>query len=111
VEATIPVHPKLRAMLEGKGPGKGYVFPGRFPDQPSTSARIWHWVRAVADDAGVLAVAPHRLRHSCIASALDNTRDLRGAQDLARHADPSSTAIYTRTTKRRLVQVVEALDY
>ena len=46
-----------------------------------------------------------------IATALDNTRDLRAVQDLAGHARPETTAGYTRVRKNRLVDAVAALAY
>ncbi len=111
VEATIPVHPRLRQLLLAKGRGQGWLFPGRFEGRPSTSHRIYHWVRLVAEEAGVPDVAPHRLRHVAISTVNDNTGDLRAAQDFARHADPRVTAIYTRTTKRRMLSAVASIDY
>lgn len=111
IEGTIPVHPRLRALLLAKGRGTGWVFPGRFPDRPSTPHRIYHWVRKVADEAGVADMTPHRGRHVAIATVNDNTGNLRAAQDFARQADPRVTAIYTRTTERRLQNAVDAIDY
>ncbi len=111
VQATIPVHAKLRGLLLAKGRGEGYVFPGRFPGEPSTSHRIYHWVRRVADDAGVPGIAPHRLRHASLSTALDATGDLKHVAGFARHRDSSSIDTYTRTTERRLRAVVDSLDY
>lgn len=111
VEATIPVHLRLRALLVAKGRATGYLFPGRFPDRPSTSHRIYHWVRRVAEEAGVPDVAPHRLRHVALSSALDATGDLKHVAGFARHRDSRSVDTYTRLTNHRLRAVVEALDY
>jgi integrase/recombinase XerD len=111
IESTIPVHGRLRPMLLEKGPATGWIFPGRFAGRPSTGARIWNWVALVAREAGVSEVTPHRLRHAAVATVNDNTGDLRAAQDFARHADPRTTAIYTRTTERRLKAAVDAIDY
>ncbi len=111
IQATIPVHPRLRQLLLAKERGEDYIFPGRFSGQPSASHRIYHWVQLVAREAGVPDVTPHRLRHVAVATVNDNTGDLRAAQDFARHADPRTTAIYTRTTERRLRSAVEAIDY
>jgi integrase len=111
VTARIPVHPvaaELLAATERRGP---WVFPGRVGGGHVSPATVWGWIRRVADEAGVDGVAPHRLRHTALATALDNTRDLRGTQDFARHADPRVTAGYTRTTKQRLAVVVAAVDY
>lgn len=111
VESTLPVHPRLQILLADKGRSTAYVFPGRTAGRPSSSHRIYHWVRLVAEEAGVPDVAPHRLRHVAISTVNDQTGDLRAAQDFARHADPRTTAIYTRTTKRRLAAAVAAIDY
>ncbi len=111
VQATIPVHPRLRGLLLAKGRSTGYVFPGRFPGEPSTSHRIYHWVRRVAHEAGVPEVAPHRLRHVALSAALDATGDLKHTAAFARHRDSTSIDTYTRTTERRLKAVVEAIDY
>lgn len=111
VTARIPVHPvaaELLAATEQRGP---WVFPGRVGGGHVSPATVWGWIRRVADEAGVDGVAPHRLRHTALATALDNTRDLRGTQDFARHADPRVTAGYTRTTKQRLAVVVAAVEY
>jgi integrase len=108
---TIPVHPRLRALLTEKGRGSGWVFPGRFPDQPSTGARIWHWFRRVAEDAGVPDVAPHRARHTVLASMLDATGDLKTTAAFARHVDSRSIDTYTRTSAIRLRAAVAAVDY
>ncbi len=111
VTARIPVHPvaaELLASTDRQGP---WVFPGRVGGGHISPTTVWNWVRRVAREAGVEGVATHRLRHTALATALDNTRDLRGTQDFARHADPRTTAGYTRTTKRRLAAVVAAVAY
>jgi site-specific recombinase XerD len=41
----------------------------------------------------------------------DGTRDLRTAQEFARHASPETTVIYTRVPRERLVAAVAAIDY
>lgn len=111
VQATIPVHLRLQGALLAKGRTAGYVFPGRSPGEPSTGHRIYHWVRKVAEEAGVSDIAPHRLRHASLSTALDATGDLKHVAGFARHRDSSSIDIYTRTTERRLRAVVDALEY
>jgi len=44
-----------------------------------------------------LAIAPHRLRHSYATDAWRKSKDLRWLQDQLGHADPRTTAIYTKT--------------
>lgn len=72
---------------------------------------IASWCAQIASDAGLDAVAPHRLRHTAIATINDETGDLRAAQEFARHADPSTTQLYTRVTAQRLRRAVDSLRY
>ena len=87
-----------------------YVFPGRFggPAGPTT---IWKWIRQVADEAGVEAVTPHRLRHTCLATQNDNTRDLRSVQAFAGHAHSTTTEVYTRAKASNMRAAMLSVDY
>ncbi len=109
VTATLPVHPMLRRELHPSG--YVWLFPGSRGRAHVTPATIGVWISLVAETAGVAHVTPHELRHTAIATVNDTSGDLRAAQTFARHADPSSTALYTRTTTDRLVHVVNAIDY
>lgn len=106
----VPLHPVLGAALASWAAPGPWVFPapGAGHVCPTT---VWTWVRTVAAEAGVGPVTVHQLRHTALATALDATRDLRAVQQLAGHARPETTAIYTRTTRRRLEAVVAAIDY
>jgi integrase len=114
---TFPLHEELREAFGGAASerrpsrrGHDWIFRGRWgePVHPTT---IWLWVRLVADEAGLGAVPTHVLRHTALATALDNCRDLRAVQMLAGHARPETTAGYTRVTRRRLVDAVTAIRY
>lgn len=107
--ATLPVHPVLKAELEPRQ-GSGYLFPGRFGGYVA-SVTVGEWIDQVAKEAGVKNLTPHRLRHTSLSWAVDAGKPLRDVQAFARHSDPGMTAKYTRTTGRRLQQVVDALDY
>lgn len=108
--ATLPVHPVLRAELgRHRRPGS-WVFPGRFGSHV-TPATIWDWTRLVAIEADLPYLTTHQLRHTSLATANDNLGDLRAVMEFARHADPGVTSGYTRTSARRLQDVVRALDY
>lgn len=111
--AMLPVHRHvLEAMAElGRRGRSPYLFPSRDLRSHAAPATVWNWVRAVAADAGVDNVAPHRLRHTALATANDATGDLRAVQEFARHARPETTALYTRTTAKRLTAVMESIDY
>lgn len=109
-EAAIPLHPELLIALNGAARRGPYLFPGRGGGHINP-ATVWHWFREVAEDAGLGPVATHIGRHTALATANDATGDLRGTMEFARHARPETTAGYTRTTAKRLREVVESLDY
>jgi integrase len=109
--ATLPVHPVLVEALEAIPREGRWVFPGRYGRQWATPASIWNWCREVSLEAGIDPVSTHRLRHTCLATALDATGDLRAVQEFARHASPVTTAGYTRVTTKRLLAVMVSLDY
>lgn len=110
---TIPLHPIVldawRRLRRGASHDE-LVFRGRWGDvcNPTT---IWKWVRELSAEAGVPAVPTHVLRHTALATALDNSHDLRAVQELAGHAKPETTAGYTRVRKDRLVVVARGISY
>jgi integrase len=111
VTASIPVRATVAAMLSLRERCSDYIFPGQAAGRPVTPTTVWKWVRLVAMEAGLSGVTPHRLRHTCLATANDATGDLRSVQAFARHADPRVTAGYTRATNERLRAVVDAVEY
>lgn len=118
VTARLPLHPAVVDAMASFRPqgapggchGDAYVFPGRYGG-PSHPATIWGHVKDVCLAAGVGNVSPHILRHTCLTTALDATKDLRAVQELARHARPETTAGYTRVRRDRLMATVLAIDY
>jgi hypothetical protein len=107
VEAALPVHPVVLEYLDRHPNKSSFVFPGRFGGSihPTT---LWGWVREVGAEVDV-KVPTHVLRHTALAVGNDVTGDLRSVQDFARHAEPTTTAGYTRTTNRRLIAVSDAI--
>lgn len=112
-DATLPLHSVLLAALESwPGERDGFLFGGRSGSGHVNPATVWKWTAALAAEAGVKArVKTHQLRHTALATANDNTGNLRGVQTLARHSKPETTSHYTRTKSRALRAVVEAIDY
>jgi len=110
-EAKLPVHPVLLdalASLEREDPT--WVFPGRSGSHISP-ATVWAWICTLGREAGLENLTPHRLRHTALATANDRTGDLRAVQDFARHAKIDTTSMYTRSTARRLIEVMRSIDY
>lgn len=110
-QRRIPLHGAIVDAMVGLDRSGPWVFPGRFPGRHVSVATIWDWVRIVSDEAGVPMVPPHVLRHTCLATANDNTGDLRSVQSLAGHSKPETTSRYTRASARRLNAAVASLDY
>ena len=88
-----------------------WVFPARTGDGHVNPTTVWTWVASVAKEAGIENMTTHRLRHTCLATALDATGDLRAVRDFARHASVETTQGYTRTTEQRLRAVLGAINY
>lgn len=109
--ATLPVHPLLAAELDGRQDGSRWVFPGRYKGRHIADATVGAWVSEVGEYAGIDNLEPHELRHTALATANDNTGNLRSVQTFARHSKPQTTSGYTRTTATRLREVSDALDY
>jgi integrase len=104
----LPVHPILRGELER---GRGWVFPGRDHQRHAHTGTVYNWIHRVSVDAGIGEVNPHALRHTCLTRMYEETDDVRLVQLFAGHADPATTARYTRVSRRRLQAGIAAVDY
>lgn len=112
VTAEIPVHPALAGEIDAASIVTDWIFPGHRGRDHVHPTTILTWTRTVAKAAGVEDhVWTHRLRHTALATANDNTGDLRSVADFARHRDMNVTMIYTRTTETNLKRVAGSLDY
>jgi len=108
IEASLPV-PKLLTRAIAELPHESpFLFPGQSGGH-ANPATVWLWVRELAREASLGDVAVHRLRHTCLTVANDETGDLRAVQEFARHADPDTTAGYTRVTRDRLSSIGDAV--
>jgi integrase/recombinase XerC len=108
LEAALPVPDLIMRAVAGLPHESGFLFPGQSGGH-SDPATVWGWVRALAREAGIGDVSTHRLRHTCLTVANDTTGDLRAVQEFARHADPDTTAGYTRVTRDRLSSIGHAV--
>jgi integrase len=111
VAGEIPIHPVLAQRLNHTKRVSRYVFPGEGGRGHVTPATVWLWSKRVSRRALGVEVPTHVLRHTAIATLNDMTRDLRAAQEFARHLSPETTVLYTRVSRRRLVDAVTSIQY
>lgn len=107
------VIPHVQRWLAERPVESEYLFPGR-PNHGRghvSPATIWAWSNRFCDEEGLRRIGCHRFRHTALATANDNTGDLRSTQAFARHARPETTAGYTRSTEKGLRRVARAIDY
>lgn len=73
--------------------------------QPLARQAVNYLLTRIAARAGLGAVHPHMLRHSCGHALAHAGRDLRLIQDYLGHRDPRHTARYTRTAAVRFQDI------
>lgn len=109
-QRVIPLHPEVLdklAVAERRGE---FVFPGRFGGHVTPST-VWAWIKELGDEAGVVGITTHRLRHTCLAIQNDNNKDLRATQQFAGHSKIQTTEGYTRTRAAALRAAMLSVDY
>lgn len=69
---------------------------------------VWRWLAAWSVKAGFPEpVNPHRFRHACATSLLENGADLRSIQMLLGHSSIQTTQVYTSVTTQNLVRTID----
>ncbi|MDK8874741.1 MULTISPECIES: tyrosine-type recombinase/integrase [Paracoccus] len=94
----------LRRHLAGRHDALPWLFLSE-RGQPLTRQAVNYLLTRIAARAGLGAVHPHMLRHSCGHALAHAGRDLRLIQDYLGHRDPRHTARYTRTAAVRFQNI------
>lgn len=90
---TVPVLRVLEACRGQRASGPLILRP--ISGHPTDRRDVYRMVTRIAKTAAIpRQISPHSLRHAAITNALDAGVPLRGAQILARHADPRTTEHY-----------------
>lgn len=114
-DRVIPLHPDALLLLRRwheESDEPVWVFPSpKYPGRPVGESYFGRMLRDIASMAGVEGVHPHKLRHTAATSLLDSGADLRTVQEFLGHADPKTTAIYTKVRPAKLRDAVDRLDF
>lgn len=104
-QRIIPVSDDLATKVLAKS---GYCFPSPKKDRNHIAPAIIG--RETAKVLRPLGLTPHMLRHRYATTIVEETGDIRAAQELLGHANISTTVIYTAVTRKRL-RAVAATAY
>lgn len=103
-QRVVPVHPFILASLR--------ALPNRHAYGPVLNVnpvQVSHAIRQHLLTCGIVASA-HMLRHWFATTAYEESgSDLRMVQELLGHSSPTTTAIYTRWSRTRAVDVVASM--
>ena len=114
-ERRVPASPRLLDALREYwkiGRPNNYLFPGRTPDVPLSSATIQKTCRLSAALAGIKnIVTPHTLRHSYATSMLEAGVDLLTISKLLGHSSFVTTMIYLHVRRQHFDRSPSPIDW
>lgn len=96
-EASIPTHPELWQLAQ-EYPRRGWWFPSAYvPGRPVRGSTVGQSIARLfrRTDVDIPAGSIHRCRHSFATNLLRSGANIREVQQLMRHADLNTTAVYT----------------
>ena len=115
-ERRVPVSPRLLSALreywKNHRPGN-YLFPGRTPDVPLSSATVQKACKLAVAMAGIkkVGVSPHTLRHSYATGMLEAGVDLLTISKLLGHSSFITTMIYLHVRRQHFDRSPSPIDW
>ena len=114
-ERLVPISPRLllelRAYWKQTQPSN-YLFPGKTPDTPLSSATIQKACKQAVRQAKILkAVTPHTLRHSYATGLLEAGVDVLTIGRLLGHRSFTTTLIYLHVRRTHLDRAPSPIDW
>jgi len=109
-ERLLPLHPDVLTALQGLPlPRSGWVFTRARGGRYSANAMSAYFNEFLRNnDAGATA---HQLRHWFGTTLYARTQDLRLTQEMMGHADPATTAVYTKFSNRAAATAIRDLSF
>ncbi len=104
----VPLHQEIRELAT-QMPKSGHWFPAYTVPGPVERRAVYAAIKGAMRRAGYPEAKPHQLRHSYGTELLANGANLRIVQDLMRHADVSTTQLYTDTEWSAKVEALATL--
>jgi integrase/recombinase XerD len=115
-ERRVPVSPRLLGALREywkiRRPGN-YLFPGRTPDVPLSSATVQKACKLAAATAGInkVGISPHTLRHSFATAMLEAGVDLLTISKLLGHSSFVTTMVYLHVRRQHFDRSPSPIDW
>ena len=106
----VPLHDDIRDLAR-KMPRAGYWFPAYATEGCIGRKAVYSAIKGVMRRSGFAHATPHMLRHSYGTELLRRGADLRVVQELMRHADVSTTQLYTDIQWNAKVAAVASLTF
>lgn len=104
----VPLHPELHTLAI-EMPRAGHWFPAYTVAGPIDRRAVYSAIKGAMRRAGYPEAKPHQLRHSYGTELLASGANLRIVQDLMRHADVSTTQLYTDTQWAAKITAIQTL--
>lgn len=110
-ERIVPIHKKALNMIKEliKEQNSIWLFPSPRKNNHLSVRQVNTIVEKWSIKAGIEKVTPHMFRHSFCSHLYENGAELKVIQDLAGHANPNTTQIYTKVSNQR--NITEYLQY